>query len=137
MNVDEADPSEPSQIDESPRLRHAGTVHRSRAEAVRHGMWRGAKIGFVAFCVVLPAMCLGILLFCVAFVPSTRQAAMFELERALHEAQQANVFSAIGWTVVFFSGFGVLYGAIPGAVIGALVAAIRWRRPGQNRDFRV
>jgi predicted ABC-type sugar transport system permease subunit len=106
-----------------------GTVHGSRAQAVRHGMWRGAKVGFVAFCVALPGMCLAMLMFCIMFVPSTRDAAVYEIGKALHEAKQTSFPTVIGWTSLFFGGFGTLYGAIPGALIGGLVAAIRWRCP--------
>lgn len=128
------DPSAPPEAGKSSTFRHDGAVHQSRTAAIRHGLWRGAKFGFVAFCVVFPAMGLGILLFCIAFVPGTLQRALFEVQRSLHEAGQTDVLSAIGWTAVFFGGFGTLYGAIPGALIGGLTAAIRWRPPAQRQE---
>jgi hypothetical protein len=121
--------SAPSESDAPGRQGCPGTVHASRGQAIRQGMWRAAKFGFVAFYAVMLAIGLILCVF-VAFVPSARNFALRDLQETIDKADWVNIL--VG--TFFWVSFGVLYGAIPGALIGGLMAAIRWRPPAESRE---
>jgi hypothetical protein len=100
-------------------------VYTTRWRAARAGMWRGAKIGFFTFVIVMiGAMTVAGVVALVGHV-----CAGWRLPRDLELATPLDLVKGVGQLVVGLILFGILYGALPGGVILGSVAVFSWRRP--------
>jgi hypothetical protein len=103
----------------------------TRWGAVRAGLWRGARIGFVTVAVVM-FVAMGVAGVVALFGHSL---AGWQLPSDLQSTTWLDVVKGLGSFVFGVCLFGFLYGAIPGAVILGVVAAVRWR-PTESRPQR-
>jgi hypothetical protein len=93
----------------------------TRWQAVRAAAWCGAKFGFWAYMVIMVFISLASTIV-VLVVPRLRT------ELALETLSLPQILKTAGGIIVFFVGFGILYGAIPGSIVAGTIAAVRWRR---------
>jgi hypothetical protein len=123
-----------SNLRESPRRASSGPVdgfpsrvwHLTRWQAIRAGMWKGAKLGFlICSSLIFGAFAAGGI--AMSFVPQIHRAAVLEYG----PIGPLLIAKGIACAVFMSIAFGILYGAIPGALIGGTLAGVRWRRSDQ------
>jgi hypothetical protein len=118
-------PYEPPAASEPASSGIGGDAYPTRMRAARAGAWRGAKLGFWTFCIILWTVGLVILLVG-ALIPAVRS-------EVIPGTTAVEISLSVGKTLfvllVIFPLFAVLYGSLPGGLIMGAIAAIRWRRP--------
>ncbi len=126
-----------SNLRESPRAASLGPAdcfpspvwHATRWQAIRAGMWKAGKLGFVIGSSLIAALCTASMV-AMLFIPRLHEITV----RENGPIGPFLIAKGIAGMVLLSIAFGTLYGAIPGAVIGAIVAGVRWRRPSGAAD---